>query len=126
MNAWKPAGYPSVSPYLISANAVALIDFLCRVFDGEVTRRVDRPDGSVMHAEVRIDDGIVMIGGGATDHQAASVHIHVYVADAASVYERALSCGARAVQPPARKREDDDLRAGFGDADGNTWWVATQ
>jgi PhnB protein len=126
MNEWKPANYPSVSPYLISGNADALISLLTRIFDATVARRVDRPDGSLMHAELRIDDSIVMIGGGATGHRSESVHIHVYVRDAAAVYERAIQCGARSVQPPARKHADDDLRAGFSDGDGNTWWVATQ
>jgi PhnB protein len=126
MHEWKPDSYPSVSPYLISGDAEKLIAFLKDVFDGAVTRRIDRPDGSLMHAEVRIDDSIVMIGGGATDHQSGSVHIHVYVQDAAAVYERAIQSGAHPVQTPARKHAQDDLRGGFTDADGNTWWVATQ
>lgn len=126
MSDWKPANYPSVSPYLISGNAEGLIQFLKHIFDADVTRRVDRPDGSIMHAEVRIDDSIVMIGGGATQHAPSAVHIHVYVPDAAAVYERAIEHGAQSVQAPTRKREDDDLRAGFSDADGNTWWVANQ
>ena len=89
MSEWKPAGYPSVSPYLIAADAQALIAFIEAAFEGVLLRRFDRPDGSLMHAEVRIDDSVVMIGGGATDVQAA-VHIHVYVADVHSTFERAL------------------------------------
>jgi PhnB protein len=126
MNEWKPANYPSVSPYLISKDAESLIRFLIGVFDATVTRRVDRPDGAVMHAELRIDDGIVMIGGGGTDHVATPAHIHVYVRDAAALYERAMKSGAHSVQVPARKHDDDDLRAGFADTDGNMWWVANQ
>jgi PhnB protein len=125
MNDWKPSGYPSVSPYLICANAPEIIAFLERVFDGALVRRFDRPDGSLMHAEVRIDDSIVMIGGGATDHQASGPHIHVFVRDAQAAYDRAIENGAEAIQPPVRKREDDDFRGGFRDASGTTWWVAT-
>ena len=65
MTDWKPATYPSISPYLICENADAIIIFLQNVFEAELVRRFDRPDGSLMHAEVRIDDSIVMIGGGA-------------------------------------------------------------
>jgi PhnB protein len=126
MSEWKPASYPSVSPYLISGDAEGLIRFLSHIFEAEITRRVDRPDGSLMHAEARIDDSIVMIGGGATPHASSATHVHVYVPDAAAVYERAIHYGAKSVQPPACKHENDDLRAGFSDADGNTWWVATQ
>ena len=123
---WKPATYPSVSPYLVCANAEAIITFLERVFDGALIRRFDRPDGSLMHAEVRIDDSVVMIGGGATDQQSSGPHIHVYVPDAQAVYDRALQHGAHSVQAPERKRADDDFRGGFCDAAGTTWWVATQ
>jgi uncharacterized glyoxalase superfamily protein PhnB len=36
---WKPADYTSVSPYLITANAGAVIDFLVSVFPAEPLRR---------------------------------------------------------------------------------------
>ncbi|SAL33321.1 glyoxalase/bleomycin resistance protein/dioxygenase superfamily protein [Caballeronia arvi] len=126
MTDWKPANYPSVSPYLICENAETIIAFLERVFDGALVRRFDRPDGSLMHAEVRIDDSIVMIGGGAADHQSSGPHIHVYVRDAQAVYDRAIQNGAQSVQAPTRKRDDDDFRGGFRDAAGTTWWVGTQ
>ena len=126
MTDWKPATYPSISPYLICENADAIITFLQSVFEAELVRRFDRPDGSLMHAEVRIDDSIVMIGGGATDQQSPGPHIHVYVRDVQAVYDRAIHNGAQSVQAPTRKRADDDFRGGFCDAAGTTWWVATQ
>ncbi len=63
MNARKPAGYPSMSPYLICKHAERLIGFLKDAFGGVLLRRFDRPDGSLMHAEAGIDDGVVMIAG---------------------------------------------------------------
>ncbi len=126
MGAWKPEGYPSVSPYLMCPDPEALIAFMVAVFGAVQVRRFDRPDGSLMHAEMRIDDSIVMVGGGATHHLSSEVHIHLYLPDAAEVYERALAQGAEAVLPPMRKTADDDLRGGFKDPAGNTWWVATQ
>ncbi|QGY81752.1 VOC family protein [Sphingorhabdus lacus] len=126
MSAWKPEGYSSVSPYLMCADPEGLIAFLVAVFGAGQVRRFDRPDGSLMHAEMRIDDSIVMVGGGATQHLSSEVHIHLYVPDAAAVYDRALAQGAEAVQPPIRKSADDDLRGGFKDPAGNIWWVATQ
>lgn len=122
---WKPAHYPSLSPYLICAQADAVIDLLVGAFGGRLLRRFDRPDGSLMHAEVALDDGVVMLGGANAQYPAAPCHLHVYVADAMAVYESALALGAVSVQAPARK-EGDDLRGGFADAGGNIWWVATQ
>ncbi|WP_345470020.1 VOC family protein [Glutamicibacter ectropisis] len=126
MREWKPASYPSISPYLICRNAEEVITFLDAAFDGIMLRRFDRPDGSLMHAEVRIDDSVVMIGGGATESVSAPAHVHLYVQDAQSAFARAIEAGASVVQAPARKTEDDDLRGGVMDTSGNIWWIATQ
>lgn len=126
MTDWKPPSYPSVSPYLICPEPERAIDFLIAVFDASLIRRFDRPDGALMHAEVRIDDSIVMLGGSATEYLSAEVHLHVYVRDAQAVYDRAIAAGAEPVQAPLRKADDDDLRGGFRDPAGHIWWVATQ
>lgn len=126
MSTWKPAGYPSISPYLICSEPDALIAFLTSVFGATLVRRFDRPDGSFMHGEIRIDDSIIMMGGGATEYKSSEVHVHVYVADAQAVYDRAMASGAESVQPPVRKNANDDLRGGFRDTAGHIWWVATQ
>ena len=125
MTTWKPEGYTSVSPYLICRNAAALIDFLVLAFDAVPLRRFERPDGSVMHAEVRIDDSVVMIGGAQAGWEGVGQHLHVYVPDADLAYRRAIQHGATSIQGPARKTPDDDLRGGVVDPCGNTWWVAT-
>lgn len=126
MTDWKPDSYPSMSPYLICSDAEGLISFLEAAFVGVLQRRFDRPDGSLMHAEVKIDDSIVMIGGGATEATAAPAHIHLYVEDAASVFARAVDAGAKIVQEPARETDDDDLRGGVQDPWGTVWWIASQ
>ena len=58
---YKPENYSTVSPYLIVADAAATIAFLERVFEAAELRRFPRPDGKLMHAEVRIDDTVVML-----------------------------------------------------------------
>lgn len=127
MKHWKPEGYPSLSPYLISGDAPALIAFLENAFDGRLLRRFDRPDGSLMHAEVRIDDGVVMIGGGQTMPDSPPTHVHLYVADVAATFALAVAAGATVVQQPERKRADDDLRGGVQDPVSTAvWWIATQ
>ena len=115
-----------MSPYLICAEPYVLINFVEEAFGGVLQRRFDRPDGTLMHAEIRVDDSILMIGGGATSVSFTSPHIHLYVPDVQSVFDRALSAGAIVVQTPQRKREDDDLRGGVQDPSGTTWWIASQ
>lgn len=126
MTDWKPASYPSLSPYLICEDPIRLIAFLASAFGGVVQRRFDRPDGSLMHAEVRIDDSVVMIGGGASGILSAPAHIHLYVPDAAATFHQAIEAGATVLQEPARKRANDDLRGGVQDFTGTIWWIATQ
>ena len=126
MDDWKPNSYPSLSPYLICQDAEGLIAFLEAAFGGTLQRRFDRPDGSLMHAEVRIDDSIVMIGGGATETVSGPAHLHLYVADALAAFERAVAAGATVVREPIQAEGDDDLRGGVQDRWGVTWWIATQ
>ncbi|WP_211099944.1 VOC family protein [Acuticoccus kandeliae] len=123
---WKPQNYPSMSPYISCRDGDALIGFVEKAFGGVLQRRFDRPDGSLMHAEVRIDDSVVMIGGGVETDPTAGPHIHLYVPDARPVFDRAVAAGASVVQALERKRDDDDLRGGVRDPSGTTWWIATQ
>jgi len=60
----KPDGYTSVSVYLVVDGAQRVIDLLKKTFDATELRRYDMPDGTIMHAEVRIDDTVVMIAEG--------------------------------------------------------------
>jgi PhnB protein len=124
-NSYKPENYPSVSPYLIVTNAGATVDFLTAVFGAVEVRRFSDPDGRVMHAEVRLDDTVVMLGDCGEQWPAVESHVHVYVPDVDAVYERALQSGATSVRAPDR-REDEDKRGGVKDPWGTTWWIATK
>lgn len=122
---FKPEGYTSVAPYLVVSGAQGTIDFLVRVFSAEPLRRFEKPDGTLMHAEVRIDDTVIMLGDGGEGWPPIASHIHVYVADVDDIYRRGLEAGATAVQEPLQKG-DEDKRGGFKDAGGTTWWIATR
>ena len=122
----KPEGYSSVSVYLVVDGAQRVIDFLKKAFDAIELRRYDMPDGSIMHAEVRIDDTVVMIADAGGEWPAFPSWLHVYVEDVDATYQRALDAGGVAVQKPERKEGDQDRRGGVKDPGGNTWWIATQ
>lgn len=87
----KPAGYSTVSPYLVVSGAQGVIDFLTRTFDATPLRRYDMPDGSIMHAEVRIGDTVVMLGDAGGEWPPVPSFLHVYVADVDATYRRALA-----------------------------------
>jgi len=121
----KPLGYTSVSPYLIVDGASQTINFLVRVFDAIELRRFPDPSGKIMHAEVRIDDSVVMIADGGEGWPPIPSNVHIYVSDVDATYRRALEAGAVSVQEPVKK-DDADKRGGVKDAGGTTWWIATQ
>jgi len=58
----RPPGYPTLSPYLIVPEAEGVIRFMTEVFGAREVRRFPSPDGGILHAEVRIDDSMVMLG----------------------------------------------------------------
>lgn len=120
---YKPDGYPSVSVYIMANDARAVIDFVEKTFDAITTRRFDKEDGSVNHAEIKIDDTIVMIADGGNSSFPA--WLHVYVPDVDVTYQRALEAGGESVQEPVQK-DDPDRRSGVKDVAGNIWWISTQ
>jgi len=122
---YKPEGYPSVSAYVMADGAQRVIDFLKKTFDATELRRYDSPDGTIMHAEVRIDDTVVMLSDGGGQFPAFPIWLHVYVPDVDATYRRALEAGGVSVQEPVRKG-DPDRRGGVKDPSGNTWWISTQ
>jgi PhnB protein len=122
---YKPQGYPSVSAYVVADGAQGVIGFLIEAF-GARQRRYDAPDGSIMHAEVLIDDTVVMVADSGGDNPAFPVWLHVYVPDVDATYRRALEAGGLPVEEPKQTEGDPDRRGGVKDPAGNTWWIATQ
>ena len=121
----KPRDYTSVSPYLIVDGANGTIEFLRRVFDAVELRRFPDETGKLMHAEVRLDDTVVMIADGVPGWPPVPSHVHVYVPDVDATYRRALDAGAASVQAPVKK-DDADKRGGVKDSGGTTWWIASK
>jgi uncharacterized glyoxalase superfamily protein PhnB len=122
---YKPAGYTSVSPYLVVADAIETIGFLTRVFGAVEIRRFPGPDNRIMHAEVRIDDSVLMLADGNSNWPPIPAYVHIYVPDVDAIYQRAIDFGATPVQEPV-KAGDADKRGGVKDASGITWWIATK
>ena len=124
--AYKPQGYSSVSVYIMADGAQRVIDFLTETLDAKPLRRFDLPDGSIMHAEIQIDDTVVMIADSGGAFPSFPVWLHVYVPDVDASYRRMIAAGGLSVEEPNQKEGDVDRRAGVKDPSGNTWWIATQ
>ena len=119
-----PDGYHSITPFLIVPGAAKLLDFLQQAFEAQELHRLPRPDGTIMHAEVRIGDSLVMMGEPMGDGQPLFGSLYLYVHDVDAVYKRALQAGATSTSEPADQFYGD-RSAGIKDPVGNQWWIAT-
>jgi len=124
--AFKPAGYNSVSPYFIVNGAQKFIDVMKKIFDAQELRRYDMPDGTIMHAEIRIDDSVVMLGDSSDKYPPVPIVMHVYVADVDRTFEKAIGAGCEIVEKPKQQENDPDKRGTFKDFAGNMWSIGTQ
>jgi PhnB protein len=123
---YKPTNYSTVSPYLIVNGAGATVDFLKEVFGAIELRRFPDESGKLMHAEVRVDDTVIMLADPSPpDWPPISSYVHIYVQDVDATYRKALEAGATSVQAPVKK-QDEDKRGGVKDVGGTTWWIATK
>lgn len=116
-----PEGYHTVTPYLVVPDVAGLIDFLSRAFDGKEIERMLAPNGSIMHAEVRIGDSVVMMGEVREGNPTIPAIHYLYLEDCDAVYQRALVAGASSMQEP-RDEFYGDRTAVVKDASGCQWW----
>ena len=98
--------------------------FLKDAFGATETERAARPDGTVMHAEVKIGDSMVMLTDGGGDRKPMPTVLYLYVTDADAMYKRALAAGAASVMEPVTQFYGD-RHGGVRDPSGNVWWIAT-
>lgn len=118
-----PAGFTSVTPYLVPADAEKLIAFVKQVFEAEETERHNRADGTIQHAQVRIGNAMVMLGQANEQWRARPGTLFVYVADVDATYRAALAAGAKPLRDP--ENQPYGRSAGFEDPCGNQWWPTT-
>lgn len=113
----------TVTLYLAVKAAERLVDFVVEAFEAKETLRTKGSLGG-LHAEVRIGDSKVMIGGYEGMAEETPSAIHLYVEDVDAVYRRALQAGAETLHAPV-EQPYGDREAGVRDAFGNLWYIAT-
>ena len=118
-----------LSPYPFHCSGCPkLIEFLKEAFEAVEVRHSVTPDGTVMNAELRIGDSMVMLGEapkGRTDVKIMTSMLYMYVIDSDSVYERAIKAGGRSIREPADQIYGDRVGA-IEDLCGNEWCIATR
>jgi PhnB protein len=127
-----PAGYHSVTPYLILNAAGEAIAFYKKALGAAEVMRMGDPSGRIHHAEISIGGSRIMLADEHREIQALSpktiggspVSIHVYVEDVDAAVERAVAAGAKLVRPVADQFYGDRV-GGIEDPFGYRWFIAT-
>ena len=124
------AGFRTITPFLIHAQAPELVEFLKHAFEAEELKRLTGSDVYGFYSEVRIGESVIMIGGGeAAQWGNLPSALHVFVDDCDAAYRRALEAGATTLMGTAGKPADrpyGERSAFVQDAFGNYWYIATR
>jgi PhnB protein len=127
-----PAGYHTATPYLVVDNAEQAIEFYKQAFGAEETVRMAGPPGKIAHAEMKIGDSMLMLsdempGGGCRSPKSlggTSASVFLYLEDVDSIFNRAVSAGAKAEMPPQNMFWGNRFGR-LTDPFGHAWGVAT-
>ena len=126
-----PAGYHSVTPYLIVDGADAAIRFYEKAFGATEVMRMPMGD-RIAHAEIKIGDSHVMLADenpdqghlGPTSRGGATGSLMIYLPDVDAVFARAVAAGATAQQAPTDQFWGDRMGS-LKDPFGHQWSLAT-
>jgi PhnB protein len=116
-------GFHTVTPYLTVRRAAELVEFVKEAFGATELMRGTGSMGG-LHAEVKIGDSIVMMGGYEQLEHESPAMIYLYVPDVDATHERAVKAGGRSYQPPTNQPYGDRT-AHVRDPFGNDWYIAT-
>jgi uncharacterized glyoxalase superfamily protein PhnB len=126
----------TVIPALRYRNAPAAIEWFCQVLGFARHVVYEGPDGTIGHAELTLNGGMIMLGSAKDDEFARSYRspddlegvetrgAYIVVADADAAHERAVAAKAKIIRPlqdtPYGSRE-----FAVKDLEGHSWSVGT-
>ncbi len=127
-----PAGYHSVTPYLIVKGAAQAIEFYKAAFGAVELFRLEMENGVLGHAEIKIGDSCVMLADefpdmGALGPQSmggSPVSLLIYMPEVDAVFARAIAAGAT-LKKPVQDQFYGDRSGMLTDPFGHSWSIAT-
>lgn len=117
--------FRTITPYLQVMQVDEVINFVKEAFGGRELFRAPGGAGGI-HAEMRVGDAMLMIGGGgAWKGPARPAGMLIYVDDADEAYRRAMEAGATSIHEPV-DQPYGDREGSVTDAAGNNWYITTR
>jgi PhnB protein len=128
-----PEGFHTVTPQLTLDNAAEAIEWYKKAFGAKENGRAVGPDGRILHAELRIGNSPIMVNddmmGGPKATPNSRSAFWIYVDDVDTLYNRAVSAGAKVSPSPMGKLADQfwgDRTGTIIDPQGFQWTLATR
>jgi uncharacterized glyoxalase superfamily protein PhnB len=127
-----PDGFHTITPHITVKGAAQAIDFYKAAFGAEELGRHGMPDGTIMHALLRIGTSMLMLNDefpamgskGPTSIGGSPVTLNLYVQDVDKAFERAVKAGAT-VKMPVADMFWGDRYGMLADPFGHLWSIAT-
>ena len=126
----------TIMPALRYRDAAAAIDWLCKVFGFERHAVYEGPNGTIGHAELTLNGGMIMLGSAKDDEYgkhfkspgelggAETRSAYIVVDDADAVYARAQAAGATVLRP-LQDTAYGSREFAVTDLEGHSWSVGT-
>jgi PhnB protein len=126
------AEFPGPTPQLVVSDAAQAIAFYRTAFGADELVRNAAPDGRIMHCELLIRGGRLLVIddfepdtlSSPTALGGTTVRLHLYVPDADAAYRRAVDAGAESLMAPTDAFWGDRY-AIVRDPYGHQWSIAT-
>jgi PhnB protein len=121
---------PRITPYLLYEDVESMLAWLNSAFGLQERMRLPGPDGRASHAEMALQDGVVMMGRPGPEYRNpkrtghVAQELYVYVDDVDAHYARARREGATILEEPTDQFYGD-RRYRVADPEGHHWCFAT-
>ncbi len=120
---YVPHEYKTINVILVVKDAHKALKFYNNAFGAEITMQLEDPSGKIIHAEMKIDDTIIMLAEGEASGDSGII-LQIYTGDAEGLFESAVMAGATEVSAIEEQFYGD--RAGrVKDPFGHQWIIAT-
>jgi PhnB protein len=127
-----PDGYHTITPYLVVKGAAKAIDFYKKAFGATELSRMDGPNGTIAHAELKIGDSPIMLADEAPQmgysapapNSRTPVGLMIYVEDVDKTAARAIAAGIK-TERPVEDQFYGERSGNFIDPFGHRWTIAT-
>lgn len=122
-----PTGYEGIIPNLCLENAAKAIEFYKKAFGATSEECMKGEDGKVMHAEVKIGQGVIMLSDAFPEwncHPSKNARLFFYVPDVDKVVAQAVKAGCK-IEQPVQDQFWGDRMGKVTDPFGVSWGVAT-